>query len=51
VEKEILESLSVMSVALNNIETIINWYDTHPSETCLMMEDDLSLVRYKVLEF
>jgi len=33
VEKDILESLSVMSVSLNNVETIVNWYDTHPSET------------------
>jgi hypothetical protein len=51
VEKDILESLSVMSVALNNIETIINWYDTHPSETCLMMEDDLSLDNIKHWNF
>jgi len=51
VEKEILESLSVMSVALNNIETIVNWYDTYPSETCIMMEDDLSLTNIKYWNF
>jgi len=51
VEQEILESLSVMSVALNNIETIINWYDSYPSEICLMMEDDLSLANIKYWNF
>lgn len=51
VEEEILESLSVMSVALNNIETIINWYDAYPSETCLMMEDDLSIANIEYWNF
>lgn len=51
VEQEILESLSVMSVALNNIETIVNWYDTYPSETCIMMEDDLSMQNIKYWNF
>lgn len=43
VENRILECISLMSTALNNIETIVNWYDSYPSETCIMMEDDLSL--------
>jgi len=51
VEEEILECLSLMSVALNNIETIVNWYDTHPSETCIIMEDDLSLDNIKYWNF
>jgi hypothetical protein len=51
VEEEILDSLSSMSVALNNIETIIKWYDTYPSETCIMMEDDLSMENIKYWNF
>ena len=51
VEKEILECLSLMSVALNNIETIINWYDEYPSETCIIMEDDISLANIKYWNF
>ena len=51
VEDEILECLSLMSVALNNIETIINWYDTYPSETCIIMEDDISLSNIKYWNF
>jgi hypothetical protein len=51
VEKEILECKSLMSTALNNIETIINWYDCNLSETCIMMEDDLSLHNIKYWNF
>ena len=51
VEKGILECVSLMSTALNNIETIINWYNTYPSETCIMMEDDLSLENIKYWNF
>jgi hypothetical protein len=51
VEEGILECVSLMSTALNNIETIINWYDTHPSETCILMEDDLSLDNIKYWNF
>jgi hypothetical protein len=51
VENDILECLSLMSVALNNIETIINWYDEHPSETCIIMEDDISLANIKYWNF
>jgi hypothetical protein len=43
IEKEILECKAAMSCALNHIETIVNWYDSNSSETCIMMEDDLSL--------
>lgn len=42
-EKEILENKSAMSCALNHIETMIGWYNSNLSETCIMMEDDLSL--------
>lgn len=50
-EKEILECLSSMSTALNHIETIINWYDENLSETCILMEDDLSLHNIKYWNF
>ena len=50
-KNEILECLSLMSVALNNIETIINWYDEYPSETCIIMEDDISLANIKYWNF
>jgi hypothetical protein len=43
IEKEILECKSLMSCALNHIETIVNWYDRNSSKTCIIMEDDLSL--------
>lgn len=51
VEEGILECISLMSTAVNNIETIVNWYDAHPSETCIMMEDDLSLGTIKYWNF
>ena len=51
VEEGILECVSLMSTALNNIETIVNWYDTYPSETCILMEDDLSLQNIKYWNF
>lgn len=51
IEDGILECLSLMSVALNNIETIVNWYDENESETCIIMEDDLSLDNIKYWNF
>lgn len=51
VEDKIIECLSLMSTALNNIETIVNWYDTYPSETCILMEDDLCLQTIKYWNF
>lgn len=51
VEEGILECISLMSTALNNIETIVNWYDNHLSETCIIMEDDLSLNNIKYWNF
>lgn len=51
VEDKIMECVSLMSTALNNIETIVNWYDTYPSETCIMMEDDLCLQTIKYWNF
>lgn len=51
VEDGILECLSLMSVAINNIETVINWYDEYPSETCILMEDDLCLDNIKYWNF
>lgn len=51
VENKILECISLMSTALNNIETIVNWYDSYSSETCIMMEDDLSLQTIKYWNF
>ncbi len=51
VENQILECLSAMSTALNHIETIINWYDSNLSETCIIMEDDLSIQNIKYWNF
>src|SRR5210317_373188 len=51
VEDEILECLSAMSTALNHIETIIGWYDNNSSETCILMEDDISLANIKYWNF
>ena len=51
VEDGILECLSAMSTALNHIETIIGWYDNNFSETCILMEDDISLANIKYWNF
>jgi len=51
VEDGILECLSAMSTALNHIETIISWYDINSSETCILMEDDISLANIKYWNF
>ena len=42
-EDRIIETETLMSTALNHITTIIDWYDNNESETCIIMEDDLSL--------
>lgn len=46
-EEEIVECISSMSCALNHIKTIIDWYDCNISESCVIMEDDLSLDNIK----
>ena len=46
-EEEIVEGISLMSCALNHIKTIIDWYDCNISESCVIMEDDLSLDNIK----
>jgi hypothetical protein len=51
IEKEILECKSGMSIALNHIRTIIDWYDNNISKTCIIMEDDLSLHNIKYWNF
>jgi hypothetical protein len=50
-EEEIVECVSLMSCATNQIKTIIDWYDCNISESCVIMEDDISIYNAKFWNF
>jgi len=38
-DKELVQSPSELALTLNTLQSIIDWYDSNESETCIFMED------------